>query len=47
MSNLSIHMFCQSILCLKIKSTELADNVTSKDYKVFFCLTLSWLKNLC
>jgi dihydroorotase len=36
MSNLSIHMFCQSILCLKIKRTELAENVTSKDYKAFF-----------
>jgi hypothetical protein len=37
MSNLSIHMFCQSIRCLKIKRTELAENVTSKYYKVF-CL---------
>jgi len=36
MSNLSIYMFHQSIRCLKIKRTELADNVTSKDNKVFF-----------
>lgn len=36
MSSLSIHMFYQSIRCLKIKRTELADDVTSKDYKGFF-----------
>lgn len=36
MSNLSIHMFYQSIRCLKIKRTELTDNITSKVYNFFF-----------
>jgi hypothetical protein len=34
--NLSIHMFYQSIRCLKIKRTELANDTTSKDNNFFF-----------